>query len=278
MAKARGPRDDGVMGETSHQKQPIKFSADYLRGAANRPEIQSLKRSSYEFMQVGPGSSAIDIGCGPGIDTIELAKRIGPGGQVVGIDTDSEMIVAANAAAAESGVEGWTRHYLGSSLSLPFDDGTFDACRCERVLQHLSQRDGLRTISEARRVLRPGGILVFVDTDWATLSIHSRDQKLERSLAQLRLSTLRNAFAARSIKELFLNQNIEVIHAGISPVTLTVERIKLLFGGICEREIAAGRMRQQQWEAWLSALEEFEERGALVASLCMITCSGRVAQ
>jgi hypothetical protein len=52
---------------------------------------------------------------------------------------------------------------------------------------------------------RSGGMLVFVDTDWATLSIHSDDQKFERRLARLRQSKLRNPFAARSMRELLMS-------------------------------------------------------------------------
>jgi hypothetical protein len=56
---------------------------------------------------------------------------------------------------------------------------------------------------------------------------------------------------------------------------MLLERIKLLFGDVCDHEIKAGRMRQQQWQAWLAVLQE-EERRTLVASVCIITCSGKL--
>jgi ubiquinone/menaquinone biosynthesis C-methylase UbiE len=131
-----------IIPNPDHDAPWTKCSVDYLVGAANRPQIQSLKQRSYDLMQIEAGSRVIDIGCGPGVDTIELAGRVGPQGHVIGIDADPRMVAAANAAATKAGLGERVQHFVASSLSLPFVKGRFDACRCDRVLQHLSRRDG----------------------------------------------------------------------------------------------------------------------------------------
>ena len=65
----------------------------YLQAAANR--VKHIKKVSYERMQIKPGHKVIDVGCGPGTDTITLGRCVGPSGQVVGIDYDEGMIAQA---------------------------------------------------------------------------------------------------------------------------------------------------------------------------------------
>ncbi len=56
--------------------------------------LRPLKRRTYDLMRVSPGDRVLDVGCGPGLDTVELAALVGPEGGVVGVDLDEEMIAA----------------------------------------------------------------------------------------------------------------------------------------------------------------------------------------
>ena len=110
-----------------------------------------------------PGAAVLDMGSGPGTITVGLARRAGT---VVGVDTSAEMIESARSLAAESGV-GNARFKAGSVYELPFDDRSFDVVYAHQLLQHLS--DPVRALREARRVLRPGGLVAVRDSDYQTM-------------------------------------------------------------------------------------------------------------
>ena len=105
----------------------------------------------------------LDLGCGPGTITAGLARRCG---QVVGLDRSPEMVDAARDHAADCGLDNATFE-VGSAYELPWDDHRFDVVYAHQVLQHLS--DPVRALREARRVLRPGGLVAVRDSDYGTM-------------------------------------------------------------------------------------------------------------
>lgn len=119
------------------------------------PEIRAYKQHTYEL--VGDASLVLDVGCGPGTDVADLGRT-----RAVGLDPSSVMCRRA----AEQGA----MVCRGDALALPFADEAFDACRADRVVQHLD--DPLAAITEFVRVTRPGGRIVVADPDQESLVIH----------------------------------------------------------------------------------------------------------
>jgi demethylmenaquinone methyltransferase / 2-methoxy-6-polyprenyl-1,4-benzoquinol methylase len=104
---------------------------------------------------VGPGDSALDVACGTGDLAIELARRVGPGGEVVGSDFSEEMLGRARAKAPELTWE-W-----GNALELPYDSDRFDAATVGFGARNFSDLD--RGLSEMARVVKPGGRVVVLE-------------------------------------------------------------------------------------------------------------------
>jgi 2-polyprenyl-6-hydroxyphenyl methylase/3-demethylubiquinone-9 3-methyltransferase len=107
--------------------------------------------------QLGPGAAGLrvlDIGCGGGFITEELAAL---GCQVTGIDPSVVSVAAARAHAAERGLR--IEYRAGAGEDLPVPDASFSVACCCDVLEHV--RDVDRVISEAARVLQPGGLFLF---------------------------------------------------------------------------------------------------------------------
>jgi demethylmenaquinone methyltransferase/2-methoxy-6-polyprenyl-1,4-benzoquinol methylase len=102
-----------------------------------------------------PGDSALDVACGTGDLAIELARRVGTGGEVIGSDFAEEMLERARAKAPELQWE-W-----GNALELPYASGRFDAATVGFGARNFSDLD--RGLAEMARVVRPGGRVVVLE-------------------------------------------------------------------------------------------------------------------
>jgi demethylmenaquinone methyltransferase/2-methoxy-6-polyprenyl-1,4-benzoquinol methylase len=109
--------------------------------------------------EVGPGSDALDVCCGTGDLALELRRRIGPDGRVVGCDFSEPMLELARRKSGEEGLPvefGWA-----DALELPYGDRSFDALTIGFGARNLADLE--RGLSEMARVLRPGGHLVILE-------------------------------------------------------------------------------------------------------------------
>jgi demethylmenaquinone methyltransferase/2-methoxy-6-polyprenyl-1,4-benzoquinol methylase len=108
-----------------------------------------------DLAAVGPGDSALDVACGTGDLAIELARRVGPAGAVIGSDFAEEMLVRARAKAPEITWE-W-----GNALELPYAADRFDAATVGFGARNFSDLD--HGLAEMARVVKPGGRVVVLE-------------------------------------------------------------------------------------------------------------------
>ena len=102
-----------------------------------------------------PGDRALDVATGTGDLAVELARRVGPGGEVIGSDFSEEMLALARRKAPE------LRFEWGNALELPYPDDSFDAATVGFGARNFSDLD--RGLSEMARVVRPGGRVVVLE-------------------------------------------------------------------------------------------------------------------
>ena len=110
-----------------------------------------------EFARLG--NKLLDLGCGTGRLTIELATR---GYAAYGTDINPDFIEIARDKARKRGVSN-THFTTAPAEQLPFDDSFFDICIVVSVLEHVA--DWRKTINEVARILKPGGIAYFQTTN-----------------------------------------------------------------------------------------------------------------
>lgn len=108
------------------------------------------------------GMAVLDVGCGPGSITADLAGLVSPGGTVVGLDRALSVVKTASANHPGFAV------VSGDVASLPFADGSFDVVHAHQVLQHLA--DPVAALREMARVCRQGGIIAARDADYAAMT------------------------------------------------------------------------------------------------------------
>ncbi|MFU8772013.1 MAG: methyltransferase domain-containing protein, partial [Anaerolineales bacterium] len=120
--------------------------------------LNQLKQRTYTRMQIEIGNKVLDVGCGPGIDAIELSQLVGDSGEVYGVDYDKAMVTEAEQRARKAGVSAWVKYKQSDAASLPFETGYFYSCRSERLFQHL--HNPAKTLDEMARVTKVNGWVV----------------------------------------------------------------------------------------------------------------------
>ena len=134
--------------------------------------------AGYLLPHLTPGRTVLDIGCGPGTITLGLARRVAPG-RTVGLDREPLPLESARAAAEENGLSN-LEFAVGDAYRLDFPDDSFDVVHAHQVLQHLT--DPVAGLIEMRRVCRPGGLVAVRDADYAAMTWHPADARLDRWL------------------------------------------------------------------------------------------------
>ncbi len=150
-------------------------------------------------LRLAPGARLLDVGCGLGEAALAFADDLGDDGEIVGIDASEEMLRVArsNARSARCRV----RFSAGDAASLDEPDDAFDAARSERTLQWLA--DPAAAVAELVRVVRPGGRVSLIDTDWSTFTIDVGDPSLAaRVRAALQTERGRPSNVGRRLHEL----------------------------------------------------------------------------
>jgi ubiquinone/menaquinone biosynthesis C-methylase UbiE len=112
------------------------------------------------WLELSPSSRLLDLACGSGGPTLRIAQRTGC--RVSGLDLNAEGIASARASARELGYKSRADFRQGDAATrLPFEESRFDAIMCIDAINHLPDRP--RVLEEWRRVLKPGGHLLFTD-------------------------------------------------------------------------------------------------------------------
>jgi len=163
------------------------------------PGVVRTRQLAAAALDLSPGQRVLDVGCGAGDATVALAHSVDPRGRVVGVDASSTMLAAARDRAQRLGLA--VDFPAGDALDLPFRDGAFDACRCERVLVHVPDTE--RALAEMVRVTRPGGRVAVVDIDGDATLVDSPDRDLTRIVVTTLSDSYRNGWIGRQLLRLF---------------------------------------------------------------------------
>ena len=157
--------------------------------------------AAYLLAHLQPGLDLLDVGCGPGTLTVDLAERVAPG-RVVGVDVAPEAVEVARAHAVEQGAGApLVRFAAGDFRDMGLAPGAFDVVHAHQVLQHL--RAPVEALTAMAALARPGrGIVAARDADYEAMTWAPADDRLDRWAALYQAVTSSNGADANAGRRL----------------------------------------------------------------------------
>jgi ubiquinone/menaquinone biosynthesis C-methylase UbiE len=245
------------------------FYVRFMEQGHRLPDIVSARLVATSRLGLRPGDRVLDVGCGPALDVAELAAEIGSAGEYVGVDMSETMIAAARRRAAP--LETPTHFEVASAYELPFDDGSFDACRTDRLLMHLTEPE--TALAQMYRVTRRGGRICVVDFDWHTMLLHHPDQSATESLLRGFSDDFADGRIGRRLSWMFAGTGLPLAEITLHPVHFTPAFLELLLGGYLAKCQADGVLTAEHLEQWWQQLKVPVDEGTFFASVTSFVAS-----
>ncbi|WP_042391805.1 methyltransferase domain-containing protein [Streptacidiphilus carbonis] len=228
--------------------------------------VRRLRAWAHLGLAAAPGERVLDIGAGTGSETQALAAVVAPGGSAVGVEPNPGLRAVAEQRAAQAGSA--ARFLEGDALALPVSDAEIDVVWCERVFQHLDEPAG--AAAEIARVLRPGGRVALLDTDWATTILYPGDPEVVTALVGLALRAAANPYAGRKLMGDLAAAGLVVDDIGSQALVQNHREVNWpLIRGITESAVQAALITAEQRDGLYRDLSAAAEQGSLHMSVTM---------
>jgi SAM-dependent methyltransferase len=163
-----------------------------------------------------PGERGLDVGCGPAFLACELGREVGPSGRIVGLDESPEMLEAARARIDREGLGDRVEVREGDAARLGFPAASFDFVTVAQVYLYVPDVEG--ALAAAARVLRPGGRLAVVDTDWDSCVWLTDDRARHRRVMEGRLAHFAQPHLPPRLPGLLARAGLRLAHVEAIPV------------------------------------------------------------
>jgi ubiquinone/menaquinone biosynthesis C-methylase UbiE len=221
---------------------------------------RTYKARALEHLGLGPAYAALDVACGLGDDVARMRARCA---RAFGVDRSRNLIAAARSRQVDAGCE----FEVADAAALPFPEGTFDAVRVDRSLQHIA--DPVRVVREMARVTRRGGVVLCAEPDWGTYLLGGPHSALTERIQHDWIRGFQNPWIGRELPSL-------LAEAGVADRRL--EALWLPTRGFAESDLlfeigATARRLAPEFPEALRWLESYRA-GEAYAGVLMLTCWG----
>lgn len=259
---ASEPQPSSPSDSTPTTSSPHAYSHGHHASVLASHGVRTAEDSCAYFLdRLRPGDRVLDIGCGPGSITLDLARRVGPEGSVVGIDAAAPAVDAARAAARERG-DVRTRFEVADAHDPSVELDAFDVVHAHQVLQHVTDPVGL--LRRMAALCRPGGLVVARDADYGAMTWYPPAPGLDawRSAYSAAARTLgHQPDAGRRLRQWANAAGLSVVWAGSSTWTYATEAATDWWGRTQARRVRESQFAQEASRVGCSA-EEIEAMAA----------------
>lgn len=241
------------------------------------PRFKALRSSFLDDLHLYPGSSTLEVGCGPAMLLEAIHERTGPDSVIVGLDINPHFIAVAKQRATMLGINR-ARFVTADCHTLPFEDEAFDSIVAEKLLMHVAPLT--RVIGEMARVLSVGGRIVLVDYDPYTTFAAGPNPTITSRVMASAAAVYASPQAARETARACVDVGlyVERVHGHLlvfeDPQTRTARGIAPVWAdhAIMGRQADPGTIQR-----WLKAVERAaEQRAFLLALPHIITVATRI--
>ena len=230
--------------------QSVQVMASMIDSRAAAPEEIAARRTYLDLLKIRAGEHALDVGCGTGAVTRDLRERVLPGGHIVGVEPNPDLL----AIAAERLPDVEFRQ--GDALRLPSDAEQFDVTICITVLEHMHDAEG--AIPELVRVTKPGGRIGVMCGDQESFIVNHPDRALTRRILETFVEArFANPWIGRQVPALLEQHGVQQVQVRGLP---TVDRDPTRFPAQAARlradiALQAGAITDAERAGWLEQLD-----------------------
>jgi ubiquinone/menaquinone biosynthesis C-methylase UbiE len=246
--------------DTAYQRTP----ADYLTLITQL--FGAYKKRAFAFMDLQPGQSLLDAGCGTGDDLLAIHQVLQGQIELTGVDMDATTLEAARKRAESAGAN--VAFHQGDLGKLPFSDACFDVVRSDRVFQHLT--DPMGVLNEMIRVTRPGGRIVAIDVDWGTLVLDHPQTEFTDRLTAFSRDHHTNGRSGRQLYRWLQQAGLSDIEGYADAVCVRDWEVAGYIWGLnplLGNMVSSGGASQAEADAWLTDAAAHAEAGLFCGSM-----------
>ena len=247
------------------------FALRFFDAGNKLPGVRAAKPLMLEQMRLHRGQRVLEVGCGTGDDVRAIARRVGPTGHVLGIDSSPLVVAEAARRSQERNLPVDFR--VGDVLGIDLPDATVDRCRSERLLMHV-EGEPEAMVREMTRVLRPQGRLVGFEFDWDTLAIDGADRRLSRRIVRSYSDGVPNGCVGRTLPRLLRDADLVDVVTIPHAIEIPFDFFTWILSGHLDAAIAAGSFTPEELIGWWDALDAAHARGRFFAAILGFVVAG----
>ena len=177
------------------------------------PDVEAQRNDFINAFEPQPGQRVLDVGSGPGFLSNAISDCVGQTGSVFGIDISKPLLEIAHSQLKDrANVE----FHLGDATKLPLPSEDFDTVVSTQVLEYVLQVDA--AMDEFHRVLKPGGTVALLDTDWDSIVWHSSDKARMNRILKAWEQHAADPFLPRTLAKKLIRAGFQVHSQKIIPI------------------------------------------------------------
>lgn len=257
----------------------LQFDAEttrLLNIAYEGAELTRRRQASFDALKPGPGDTILDVGCGNGLLTVELARAVGSSGKIIGIDPSEDMLAAARERCASYECVNFME---GVADNIPLADGIADKAVSVQTFEYIEDVSG--AVDDVLRCLKPGGRLVISDLHFGTFVWASDDpERMSKMIASWDHHFVSGTLPER-LPSLLKTKGHEI--EAVVPFNMTDHELKpdglaiMMMHLMKSYAVANGHVEEAVAHAWYEEQQSLAKEGRFFVSLTQFVVVARKA-